>query len=535
MEQEVTLIIADDEQYVIDNLLKHIDWKGLNINVVGTATNGQEGVKQALLKDPDLILTDVCMPEIDGISMIGKLYDMGRHPFVLIFSGYDDFEYAKRAISYGISDYLLKPSLPEEITAALKKMADKCRIEKQRIGEQAQLKMQFERNKTSFQTPFCNALLKGEISTYSDFSQQDLFLGTNLLGKNYIVVEIHMNPIKDEFGEETIEQQMFALFQVTSYASTLFLTPERSGINFGFANGTEYLLVAGTKTNLDNDLLLEEATRLLDYCTKIHQLSVVIALSDIVSDFSKIADCYQQVKAQVRFCDIDNIVLYPTRASEKKDDRFLTIPLMNKPDVDAIIDAVKAGSSEKVLILLKNCFEKIRNLPKPQDLYIYPILYGLLGETLVWLLQMGIDYDYDKLRAITVENRTFQEMEEKTMDFFASLMQHLQHTQLTQNQQLIQQMITLMKEHYRDGITLNEIANMLHFTPNYLSTIFAKSTGDSFSGFTAHYRIQKAKELLDTGQYKVYEIGDLVGYKNPEYFTKVFKDIVGVSPSAYKK
>jgi len=536
MEHDITLVIVDDEQYVIDSLTRHIDWDSLGVRITGSATDGMEGLELARKLHPNLIITDVCMPEMDGITMIEHLYQEGLHPYVLIFSAYDDFEYAQRAMRFGVSDYLVKPSLPEEISSALQKMIGRCREEKKRLGEQEHLKQQFVQHLERFQEAFCTALLSGGITTYGEFARQDSYLGMHLLGKKFMVLDIHISPIVPDNEELTVEEQMFKLFQISKYAESLFLVAPRTGKGLGFINNTELMVVAGREVDMEEETLIHYATRLLDFCTNTQNIPVTIALSDIVSEYDQIAGCCKQVKEEIRRSDLINVVVYP-RMNRKAEDHelFFSPPMTKLQESEEIIDAVKAGNSQIVAILIHRLFTEMRHFPNPQDLYIYPVLYSLVGQTLSELLSLGIDYDFDDFRKLTENNRTIMEFEQKTLLFFSKLITLVRNTSFTENRQIIQRMMSLVKKRYQEGITLSEIADAMHFSPNYLSTLFAKSTGESFSTFIMKYRIGKAKELLECGQYKIYEIGDMVGYKNPEYFTKVFKEIVGVTPSSYGK
>jgi two-component system response regulator YesN len=125
MADTITILLVDDEEYVVSALKRHIKWNLLGMEVVGEAYDGDEAIEKALQLHPDCIITDISMPKLDGISMIEQLYQMSSHPNFLIYTGYNDFEYAKKALSFGVSDYILKPALAEDFYTPLQTIGDR--------------------------------------------------------------------------------------------------------------------------------------------------------------------------------------------------------------------------------------------------------------------------------------------------------------------------------------------------------------------------------------------------------------------------
>ncbi len=527
--ETISLLLVDDEHYVIDGLRRHIPWERLGIEVAGSASSGEEGIRKALELRPDLVMTDIRMPDLDGISMIEKLHELGLHPHFLLFTGYNDFEYAKKAIRFGVSDYILKPSLPDEIAAALSRMADKCRSQKRMVRDQDLLRERFEKDKRLLEPAFIHDLFFGRVQSWDEFAQRDEFLATGLAGKPLCVVAIHVDPSSELFETADIAGQLFVLYQVSSYAVGIF---SPGGHAEGFIDNHEYLLVSGNPDLMTQEALLERATRLLDYCTAVHNLTVVIGVSDIVTGFQEVAGAFRQARDCVRNCAVPNTVVFREIAEESG---IAFPPVEMGYDREGLIDAVKTANRELVIRYLEQFFASLRKAGANQDIYIAPFIAELAGSVTSALLQIGISYDTEAFRELLRPAQTLQQLQRKTMDYFDSLLERMKDGHLAKNYQVIQRMLAYARDHYGEGITLNAVADALQFTPNYLSTLFSRSMGESFSRYMLHLRIQKAKEFLESGRYKVWEVCEIVGYRNPEYFSKVFKDIVGLSPSAYVK
>lgn len=529
MVERIRMLLVDDEEYVITALKRHVHWDDFNIDIIGEAYDGQEGLEKAITLKPDCILTDISMPRLDGISMIEQLYRMSSHPYFLIYTGYDDFDYAKKALSYGVCDYILKPSLPEDFTAPLEMICSKINEERKKIRELTQLKNDFEKSKQQLFFPFLNDLLAGRILTYEDFSQKDQFFSSGLTGKLYRVIGIHLDNTQDVFSPFEIEQQLYTIYRINQF---IFSSLPGKVYSPGFKSNTAYFLCATQDRASETDQLTQNCTRILDFCNKIDNLnlSVRIGISDNVSAFDEIHSAYQQARSCIRESSGNQVIQFDRIESDAKESSFSW-----GFDKDQFIDAILIGNVSLAKQLLDTFFNRIFKLPPPQDVYLTPLLAELIGSTTVSLLQHGIEYDYSQFSFVIQKHSTIQEAQIHVSEYFQDLMETIQKKELAKNYQVIHKMIAFTRDHYMEGITLSEIADRLKLTPNYLSSLFAKSMGVSFSHYLAKMRIQKAKELIDSGKYKVYEVGDMVGYKNPEYFTKVFKEFVGATPSAYGK
>ncbi|AEV29427.1 response regulator containing CheY-like receiver domain and AraC-type DNA-binding domain [Sphaerochaeta pleomorpha str. Grapes] len=529
MGKVIKLLIVDDEEYVVSALKRHLSWDKLGIEVVGEAYGGKEGIEKALQLKPDCVLTDISMPSMDGISMIEQLYLLGFHPYFLIYTGYNDFEYAKRAIKFGVCDYILKPALPEEIEASLALIVARIQDETNRSQEHAQLRKDFEDSKQQLFLPFLSDLLEGRLLTYEEFAQKDQFFHSALQGKDYVVVGIHLDNAYEVFINEKIEDQLYTLYHISSFASSLL--PGKTW-STGFMSNTAYFLCAVQTDTIDTDKLIGISTRILNFCNQVGNLnlSVRISISETVHVFDSIATAYRQAKEYIRESSGNQVI-----SCRENPQEFSYSPLSWAFDKEAFIDAILLGNEPLALNLLDQFFKKISQLPPPQDIYLTPLLCELVGSTTVTLLQHGIESDPGAYITLLQKNSTIHEAQTKVTDYFKKLIETIQSRELAKNYQVVQKMMAFTRKNYRSGITLNEIAEYLQFTPNYLSTLFSKSTGISYSHYLTKFRMQKAKEFLESGRYKVYEVGDLVGYHNPEYFTKVFKEFVGVPPSSYVK
>jgi two-component system response regulator YesN len=529
MDELVKVLIIDDEDFVIEGLQRHIAWENLGMQVVGTASDGKDGVVQTLRLKPDCIITDISMPNMDGISMIEHLYKMGLRPYTLIYTGYNDFEYAQRALIYGVSDYILKPALPEEFEQSLGIICKKIRGEWKNIEELQRLRQNFEESKQLLFKPFLEELFTGRIITHEQFARKDMFFGSNLVDREYVVIAIHLDCNQEQFSNLDIEQQFYVMYRIIHFVQSLF-----PGLTYstGFQANTAFFLCANDIQSIQLQEMVGLCTRILNYCNSIDDLNLLvrIGISDIVVTYEEIHVAYLQAKQCIRESE-DNEVLQYAHCCDDADSPIISWGF----DKDQLIDAMLLGNVELATQLTDKFFLYLSKLPPPRDVYLTPMIAELVSSIMVFLVQHGIESDLDAFELVSQRFSTIQEAHKRVTEFVNSSIAAIQKRELGKNYQIINRIVSYTKEHLEEGITLSRIADIMQFTPNYLSTLFTKSMGISYSQYLAKIRIQRAKELLDSGKYKVYEVGYMIGFKNPEYFTKVFKEYVGTTPSSYIK
>lgn len=528
MKEVLKLVIVDDEDYVIDGLRKHIDWEKLGIEIAGTASNGTEGIEQVTRIKPDMVLADIRMPEMDGISMIERLNETGVTPLFMIFSGYGDFDYTRHAIRFGVVDYILKPSLPEEITQALGRTAEKCRRIKRITAEQERLHEQFEDFMPLLQSSFIAELLHGKIASPTQFRQKCEFLSLNLAEKGYRVASLAVDGADGIFSQYTEAQKQYILYMIASSSAQSFGVGKAFT---GFSDSIAHFLLSGSDEELEENAVAEKSDKIIDFCGQKYGVSVTIGISPIVRGFDAIAEAYELSMESVKYCIEGNRTIFHTESLRERE-TLKPERLYNK---EMLIEAIRVGDESLVMSCVSQFFANVRKLRESKEYFITPILYEMIGATALTFLQMGVDYGYNELMSITKPNITLHEIERRLNSYYADMMRRVNEDRVLKSAQVVQKIIAIVKSRYSEGITLNEIADSLYLTPNYLSTLFSTNMGQSFSSYVTHYRVEKAKELLESGKYKVYEIGGMVGYKDPEYFSKVFKEIVGVLPSSYRK
>ncbi|OQY32833.1 MAG: hypothetical protein B6241_09965 [Spirochaetaceae bacterium 4572_59] len=525
MQKVLNVLIVDDEHYVIEGLKKHIDWQRLGLNIIGEASDGQSGYEKAMILHPDIIITDIYMPEMDGLEMISRLKEEGLSSYCIVYSGYDDFEYAKQSISCGVLDYLLKPSFNEEIEETLDTTAKRFRKERNNRLEIEKIRSRFEENKKMLLPQFVWELLTGRYPDNEECRERSDILGLNISGKSWFVMGLALLNTFKKFSTVSIEEQFLILYQIISTAEKVL--PEKT-ISSGFHENSCYFIIPVDKDN-DQKRILQWAHSIVAFCLNNLDIQSAIGVGQQVDCLIDLPKSYRNASICIRDCRDNNLVVF---YSEFRKFHPLEVHL---PDTEStmLINDIISGNHEDTKKQIDGIFQKLSAIPSGWDNYTLPVLFELLGTISTSLLKMGVEIDSQKILDLVEKNQTLAQTRNRLLEFIDYLFDLLKDKQNSKNYKIIQMVIEFVRENYGRNITLNIIADELHMSPNYISTVFSKHYGMSFSKYFTNFRIEKAKDFLNSGKYRIYEVADKVGFNNTEYFSKVFKEVVGVTPSTF--
>lgn len=524
----LTLILVDDEAYVISGLLRHLDWASLGVRVAGTACNGQEGLSLIRTLNPDLVLTDIRMPVMDGIQMIRQAAEESHRPEFIILSGYDEFSYAKTAMSFGVEAYLLKPALNEEIATAVRQATEKCLRRSQLHVEQTQLREKLRGFQPMLLASFLDELLRGRIAERAQFEDRCRLLELDIRTGCYAALSLHVDNQPDLCDEETLQYLLCLVVE-----ETCVMFPE-ARMHTHFKNRfATFLLVIPQGEPCPPDLV-RRAGALSRACAKRWDLAISAGLGSWVDAWDSIAQSYEQSTDCLKYC--------PEPASVRTYEQRLMdggrkgLGGLYRFQREALLDALKMGRSEQACDCVRACFARMTQLGMTGKQYLRPLAYELVGIIGVTAIQAGVTVaDREVSLAANEASLTVEELETHIAAYCAQVARQIALMGTQKTGAVMEQVIRQVEERYASDLSLGEIADALHISPNYLSALFSKGMGESFSTFLTGYRIDRAKQLLGQGVLKVYEVGERVGYHNPDYFSRLFKELVGVSPSEYRR
>jgi Response regulator containing CheY-like receiver domain and AraC-type DNA-binding domain len=533
------LIIIDDDDYVIEGLKKFIDWRGIGVEIVDTASNGEEGISKIRQLRPDIVLTDISMPIMDGIEMTRIIHQEGIEARVVILTGYSEFDYAREAIKYGVSEYILKPSMPDEICNIIKRVVDICEEEKKKVEDEKLLRERLIQSMPVLTEKFIEELFEGSIGSEQEIMGKAEILGLDFNNKSYRVLAFHIDSYNDFTKGYKEGDRQFIKFSLLGIICKL-LDVKNTYLNFKGSNSHVLLITQKEADEKDEDeWITDRLVGLIEKCKLQYGTSISIGIGEQVYEVLRIHEsycqCLESLKYKMYFGNGKVIFYKDIKQTE------YTVPVLQLYERDKLIDGLKMRNPSMVQQCLDDMFTNIRNIRHIHFDYLKTALFEMMGTVSLILYQIG-----EKMPDIFSAGRNsyLEDMESKETidelyvwltDFFQKIFKTIGQKGNYKNMRVVNQILEYIKENYDKDISLNELSKQIYLTPNYLSTILSQSTGENFMEYLTKYRIEKAKLLLNQGKHKVYEVGDMVGYKNPDYFRRVFKEYVGVSPSEYVK
>ena len=508
----MNIVVIEDEIRTRKGIIKLLPKISTNYHVVGEANDGLEGFKVIEKTKPHVVITDIKMPELNGLEMLKKISEFGIKVKMIIITAYSEFEFAKKAISVGVTDYLLKPITVEDLKNVLEKIEKDIESERGNELPQGLRIMAFEQiiidiieGKVSIKKVlenYSNIINKYNFNyiivvRFTDISNEKYkLLQENVINFfkyienfGYMCVEYKINNeililLTSEETEEYIERKLNSeLFSVlcnngfeniivvglSTLVSIYEITDNLEEIN----NNLKWKLSLKKNVVFSRNLISKIPTKSFKYPKEIEQLTVV-AIQE--QDYSKLS----------------NLI-----------NRFLNYCKCGEYDPDSVIDGIACFIISIINVIKDISYElfiKINN-----DMVLEKI-----KKCICWC---EIEYILENILAVLSESKN------KDLKTSYSL--------------IIYKTVEQIKSNYAECISLENIAHNLHVTPEYLSTLFYKEVGFNFTSYVKEYRINKSKELLITTNLKIGEIAKKVGYNDPKYFCKVFKSVTGISAGKY--
>ena len=529
MAGEIRVVIVDDE-YLERNLLKNcIDWRSLNMEIAGEAQDADEALGLIDRCGPDVIFTDIQMPGTDGIRL--SELALQKHPGVkiVVLTGFDTFDYAQRSIKIGVSDFLLKPINGEEVLKTASGLRAQIERERKSRAESLALKQQLYDNLPYLRERFFNELLGG-IADGEAFGERMAFLGIRFSGTSFQVAAFEPVP---EDGRTDEEARFLLSLQITNSLSGYFGDSE--GV-FVFMNTTNRIIVLNSDETLD---LYEQCVLLRRKLAREIPCSVCVGLGSLKRGAEKIVSSYREALTAIRYrvaVGNDAVILYDSIRLPGQDPPCDWNELYGQLDF-----SIKAGLAEKADEAVDRIFGNI-DLKDAQA--VKSIRMAAMNVALAFfrtLTEAGLGPAEIYRLEVRVSSRIFSlgtlpEIKALLSGTARECIDSVGRHQSSRVGGLIDDIRAYVGKHYADsGLSLTELAKTFFFNPSYLSRMFKKKAGVSFTEYLTEVRMEKALELLREKNLKAFEIAAAVGIPDPNYFSTCFKKYTGVSISEFRR
>lgn len=527
------ILIVDDDVQIREGITEGIDWNSLGIEEVQNCSDGVAALELFQTFCPDIILADVRMPQMDGLEFLKRIKSLNSEVKVIMISGYSDFEYLKCALQYGAEDYELKPIKVRNLIKLINKTKEK--IIKERYS-----KAKVDEYQNSYEKNFIGEVIRGEINDPNVIAG---YFQPKFKTKDVKIV------ICGILGMECKLNEQIDFSAGKKIILEYFKSVEEDLMCF-YINEKEFLLIMPA---LPSSLYVYNQQNKMKLCCltlkeKLRKEGITISLGvSLEVNISFIRQGYELAR-----CSLEERI-YDGRESI----HIQTVRLV-KEVTDKESQSVRSAETERVLRDL---------LPEISDAYLLHNI-SLVEEILIRAKQAVKDHCVTNMKmvlefilnsCIQINNSYIKKGDKEKPFLIIAIHEELEQCiflddyieyankifrqALEDEQKKIQQKYSLpiakavsyIQTHYVDNLTAEFMSDYIEKTPNYFSHLFKKEAGVSFKEYLNMIRIQKARELLSETDLKIYEVAELVGYRDSIYFSQAFKKAMGYSPAECRR
>ncbi len=500
--------LVDDDVFVRKGIKTLIDWEGYGFNVCGEADNGEDALSEIKQLQPDLVLTDIRMPVLDGLDLIKHSKEtLSRSPHFIVISGYNDFKYAQRALRYGVKDFILKPVDQEEIHQTLHKISGAIEAEYETKQMEDKMEAISELKKLFLCDKECNL---------SDEWDHPFFDGSD-----YTFIKVEINGLNIDY------QQCFKKLEnalLTLEAQNHFMCFEDNTNCFGLVINDKFL----TANNQHIDQFLDEWYRKADLDMHVYCGKTVRRIEDITTS-------YKTAKKCVQFKYLFEEPIITAAMIAEKDVFFIDL---DQTYYDEMMEFIEENNHEKVITQLNKMIQTCKEMNFAKDA-LRTMVNRLNHKILKSIKESeGNEQEITNLKDMLEWDEyslSLHQLQVLWGDFIQDASNNLAKINRNNVKGTIYQIKKYIHSHFDQSLTLKSIANKFYMNPVYMGQLFKKTYGVYFKDYILTVRMDEAKKLLRTTDLKVYEVAENVGFNNPDYFVTQFEKIVGTTPSQYRK
>lgn len=529
------VFLVEDESVIREMLRDKIPWEEYGYEFVGEASDGEMALPLIRKLKPHVLITDIKMPFMDGLSLSKIVSAELPKTKIVIISGYDDFEYARTALELGVTQYLLKPITRMALRKTLLELKDKLEQENKQQDYQVQFQDEMLEYEQFSRRIFFEKMFRGD-SSVSEMYEEAQKLSMDITAAAYNLVFFHME--SKLTGTAKMDEEHYMLKQNDIFH---YILRHPQYILFRWNVNCFGVLI---KTDLD---YIEEATKnciqkITQVCKGEEGINWYVAEGSPVERLSTLSEVYQNVNRYMsyRFLVPDMHLLNRESlagymSTERDKDMGYVDPSRIDPEI--IKDFLRYGNSQEIHEFVESYLAHLQDAMKSEMFRTY-ILLSIRFTTLAYLDSMGNVSEEDRGR-ITGMNPDVSMKAEQVAGYFVEILERALEIRNRESDFQSKYMLRKVQEYIdsnyeKENLSLNEVAGAVGVSANYLSAVFSQSMNRTFVEYVTDKRMEKAKKLLRDTDESSGEIATLVGYKDPHYFSFVFKKTQGISPREYR-
>ncbi len=520
--------MADDEPLILKGLRKLIRWEQLGIEIIAQADDGRSLLDLIESLQPDIVISDINMPNLSGIDIIKEINARKWNVKVIFISAYQEFAYARDAVAFGAVDYLVKPVKKLELESVLIKTMAMIREENEDSQRRGKLQI-LERNyRNSSIREWLVQLTDGLLSPQADAFRALL---SEFPGPLHTVGIIQLDPVGNETDRWPLQEKKLLDFAVENIVSEVV---SAFGHGHVFLKNNRHVFVTDHQSPEEPFRLAEDIkTKIISYLKLNASIGIGIPSADLIS----LAESYAQAEQALQmsyFLGLNRVILYKPYESEINAGqdwydlqsaviRAMTANQWEEAEQAAkqLLKTIEAATIGNRSLAVSTCFSSVL------------FIIQEVKKSGIQLSDSG--FDIQDLQGRLGRYETFADMERGILDILEELHNRIDNKAENKEKLLMVKVKRYVEEHYAEEITLESMSSIVFMNPYYFSSFFKKHTQQNFKQYVTEVRMNAAVRLLSQTDLMVYEIAEKVGYNNARHFSDMFKKRFGKLPQEYKQ
>lgn len=532
------VFLVEDESIVREGLRDNIMWQQYGYQFAGEASDGEMALPLIRKVKPDVLITDIKMPFMDGLALSRIVSQEFPQMKIIIISGYDDFEYARAAIRVGVEQYLLKPITKMNLLKTLEEVREKIESERAQEDYLEKFKEEMLEYEQYSRRNFFEKVFEGQLSVQEIYEEaQKLSLEMDASGYNLAMVSLWEKKNVEERSQDS------RLIAGKREELTRYFRRYPEFLMFRWNINTYGILMKGEEEQM-KELRAKCVENIVRICSaQDGEIEWYLAVGDPVERLSLLPECYSKVNhlMSYRYLKPQQHILTADALSEavKKDDgNSLGGVDISKVDPEILKGFLLRGQIDEVEDFVDSFLESQREALRSKLFRDYMML-SIRFTTLAFVEKLGYSQEefLDGSWTDKVQNLSLSEddMKPYMLRLMRRAMELNDKEQESQGKKLIKKALEYIEANYaRESLSLNEAAGAVDVSANYFSAVFSQEMEMTFTEYVTKKRMEKAKELLRQTEKHSGEIAAEIGFKDPHYFSFVFKKTQGCTPREYR-
>lgn len=540
----IKIFLVEDEAIIRKSIKNNLDWEKNGFLFAGEAADGEMALPMIQQAKPDIVITDIRMPFMDGLELSRILKKEMPEITIIILSGYGEFDYAREAIKIGVTEYLSKPITGEQLLEALNQVKKKILKKRKQKEVAEEILQEKEQNLRSRQYQFLGDLIRSRMPI-SELLEKGEELGLQLMAAayNFMMLKIYFKE-SEKSGED------YSGFRKEADDIVEKSAKENKNILI-FRRATEgYVFMIKGQDVSEIDQTIQRYLECFKETMKEHQdMDYFIGIGHPVTRIRDLAKSYDSTGKAFTYQyapDRDGVIFFDEIDAEKIEEKKENVPWdfgnvdFQKLNTDYLRNFLKNGDMDQVHQFVEEYIEGFGKSNMDSFMFCQYTLINLQMKVIHFMGEMGmnpqdLENEFQDYQTQITRILTSQKAIEYIEELLEAVLRIRNRNLLKKHSSVIEEAQTFLLENYQnENLSLNMVASEVGLSSSHFSTIFKQETGHSFVEFLAQIRMEKAKELLRFTDKKVAEISYAIGYKDPHYFSYLFKKNQGCTPKEYR-